>query len=292
MVQPSLHLLRSLLFCPANRGELLVKIARISADACVIDLEDGTPPGDKEAARKALDENVRRMRGAGVSGPIFVRINARGTPFYDDDLIAALSAPIDGIVLPKCEDMDAVRDIEHRAHARPDIRVVGGVETVRGVMNAEALCSSSEALVAVYFGSEDIAAEIGATRTEQGEEMLYARSKTLLAAKAAGILAIDQAVIAVRDDEAFRADARRGRRFGYDGKICLTLKQVELANELFAPSSDEVARCERLVASYDLAVLAGRGTFAFEGRMVDTPIVERARAILKLANRVRELERN
>jgi len=270
-------------------------MVRVPVDACVIDLEDGTPAADKEAARAVLADNVETMRQEGVRGSILVRINAPGTPFYEDDLAAALAAPVDGFVLPKFEDVAIVQDIVRRANeadARAAVRIVGGIETVKGVLNAENLCSASPVLIGVYFGSEDLATEIGAARTEDGAEMLYARSKVLLAAKAAGIAAIDQAVTEVRDDERFRADGQRGRQLGYEGKICLNLRQAELANEMFAPTDDEVARCEQLVATYERAVAAGKGTLAFDGQMIDVPLVERARATLALARVIEGLEQN
>ena len=137
----------------------------------------------------------------------------------------------------------------------------------------------------VYFGAEDFAVDMGARRTQAGGEVLYARSRVVLAAKAAGVPAIDQAVVHLRDDEQFRRDATSGRDLGYDGKICLLPRQVELANALFGPSEAEIDHARRLIAAYEAAKAAGRGAIDFEGRMVDEPVFKHAQGVVAAAAR-------
>lgn len=287
----SARLIRSFLFAPANQPERLQKFPRIAADCFVIDLEDGTPEADKAAARAALGGNVAQLRAQGLRGLLFVRVNEAQSPHIEDDLRAALAADIDGIVAPKIEtvaQVAALGDALARAEAagRRALSIIGGVESMKGVLNAGALAQADPHLCALYFGAEDYITDIGGQRTPAGLEVLYARSQTVLAAKAAGLDAIDQAVVEIRDEERFREDAAQARNLGYTGKICLLPRQVELANALFAPAPAEVERSRRLLAAAERAQAQGAGAFDFEGRMIDGPLLKRARAIVALADRL------
>lgn len=152
-----------------------------------------------------------------------------------------------------------------------------------GVMNVFACAKASANLRAVYFGAEDLATQMGVRRTEDGLEVLYARQRVVLAAKSAGLAAIDQAVTNIYDNEYFEKDAIQGRNFGYDGKICLNPRQAGLANGLFAPDSEEIAYAQRLLAAVE-AASDGHGVLSFEGQMIDAPLIKRARRIIEIAN--------
>lgn len=269
-------LMRSLLFAPANRRDLLAKFPSLAADIFAPDLEDGTPPGERASARAALADNVRLARGDRAGARIFVRVNPVGSADFERDLAAVRASGADGIVLPKAErpaDVAALGGI---------LPVIAGIESIRGVIDAIAI-AASPGVVAAYFGAEDFAAEMGARRTPDGIEVLYARSQVVLAAKAAGVKALDQVVVDIRDDDLFRRDARAGRDLGYDGKMCLLPRQIGLANEAFGPSAAEIGHAGRLLAAYEAARSRGAGTIDFEGRMVDTPILKAAQAILAAA---------
>ena len=280
-------MIRSLLFAPANRPDLVVKFPRFGADCCVIDLEDGTPPDAKQSAREMLRETVNRVREAGLAGVLTVRVNVPASVHYLADLEAAFACDIDGVVIPKLESPDQAFPAIHwirtlddqlpRAHPRT---IVGGIESVRGVLNAVDICARTAHLGSVYFGAEDLAADVGGRRTPRGDEVYTARSMVLMAAKAAGIIAIDQAVVDIRDDALFLEDAARGRDIGYDGKICVTPGQVKLSHRAFSPTPQERDHAGRLVATYEAALARGLGTIDFEGRMIDGPLLKRAQAIL------------
>ncbi|MDF7774826.1 CoA ester lyase [Sphingomonas sp. AOB5] len=276
---------RNLFFAPGNRPDLLGKFERVQADNFVIDLEDGTPPDHKQAAREALADNVAMIRAKPLSGRLLVRINAIGTPGAEADLQAALATPIDGIVLPKIEKASDLAwiDAEAGRAARTDIIVVGGVESLTGILDIRDFTREPGRLVALYFGPEDIAAQAGMERTAESDEVLYARQRVLLAAKAAGIGAIDQAVVNIHDAEAFERDCARARRWGFDGKICLNPRQAADACRFFTPAPEAIDRARRLLAAYADGAAQGRGTITFEGGMIDQPMVIRARAILAAA---------
>ena len=138
-------------------------------------------------------------------------------------------------------------------------------------------------VAACYFGAEDFVADIGGVRTESNLEVLYARSRVVLAARITGVLPIDQVVPAFGDDARFLDDAAQGRALGYQGKLCIHPAQVPLANRAFSPSAEEVDRAQRLLAAYDAAVARGEAAIAFEGQMVDEPLARHARAVVQAA---------
>jgi citrate lyase subunit beta/citryl-CoA lyase len=278
---------------PANRPDLVVKFPRFGADCCVIDLEDGTPASEKESARAALTDTVGRVRAAGFQGLLTIRVNVPDSPLYLDDLAAAFACDIDGVVIPKLEDPQQLFPVRHWLRIRDTEQpraaprfVIGGLESIRGVLRAAELCDRCEGLRAVYFGAEDFTAEMGARRTRSSHEVQTARSMVVMAAKAAGLLALDQAVVDIRDDALYRDDAVLGRDLGYDGKICVTPGQVKLAHAAFSPSEAERDYARRLIAAYDAACAIGRGTIDFEGKMVDAPLLKRANTVLAMPESV------
>ncbi len=290
-------LFRSLFFAPANRPDLLAKFPRFSADCYVIDLEDGTPPGDKVAARGALAGNMAMLRDAKVKGLVYVRVNEPGSEFFLDDIAAAVACDIDGIVIPKLETPDqcdpivaAIRAARGKDPAKREIRILGGIESMLGVLNANELCKANELMSAVFFGAEDYASDLGARRTAGGDEVLYARSRVVLAAKIAGIVPIDQAVVEVRDDEQCRRDAGKGRDLGYEGKICVIPRQIDICNSIFAPTEEETREAAEVVAAYRDAMSRGIGTIDFKGKMIDGPLLKRAEQTLAIAEEIRSRE--
>lgn len=275
---------RSLFFVPANRLDLIAKLPRFDADNCVLDLEDATPVEHKPQARRMLGEAVRLVRDVGIRGRLLVRVNGLATEYAPADLETVAGLDIDGVVLPKassaCELGHVAASLAAGATGGRERCIVAGIESIEGVLDAAQFLRAGPRPAAIYFGAEDLAAEAGILRTPGSSEVQHARQSVLLAAKAAGAAAIDQAVTQVKDPDLFAADARAGRGFGYDGKICLTPAQVEQANRLFTPDAQEAYRARRLVAAFEESQRLGKGTFAFEGQMIDEPLVRRARAIL------------
>lgn len=292
-----MHTIRSLFFAPANRPDLVAKFPRFVADCYVIDLEDGTPPADKASARASLAALVAQVRQQPLSGVLTVRVNEPESDHYLDDLAAAWASDADGIVIPKLETLAQLypalhwlRRLEREAPRAAPRFIVGGLESIAGVANAAALCRAHPALTAVYFGAEDLASELGARRTPEALEVLYARSQVLLHAKAARILAIDQAVLEIRDDRHFETDALTGRSLGYDGKICLLPRQLEVANRVFRPSDVELDFARRLITRYTDAMAQGLGTIDFEGKMVDGPLLKRSQRLVALGEHLARIE--
>ena len=270
--------IRSLLFAPANRPELLQKFPRYPADAFVIDLEDGTPEAEKDSARRALPQIIASLRNQGLKKQLYVRTNSPRSKHVQADLATTNEMPIDGIVVPKIESIEDLNEFKSAA------QIIGIIETGRGVVNVENIAQvANPNLVALAFGAEDFITDVGGQRSTDGLEVLYARSRVVLAARVAGIQALDQVFVNIRDDETFLHDAEFGRHLGYSGKMCIVPRQVEIANAVFSPSADEIDRSRRLIEEYERAQAQGLGAFDFEGSMVDEPLLKRARAILQLA---------
>ena len=268
--------IRSLLFAPANRGDLVAKFGRTPADAFVLDLEDGTPASERTAARAALAATVAAARAAvGDTARIMVRVNAADTDDFVADCQAVREARVEEVVLSKAESVAQVRRTVELCGAA----VLPGIESVAGVLAAEPIAAAPD-VFAVFFGAEDYVADLGGVRTPEGLEVLYPRSRVALAARAAGVEALDQVTVDIRDDARFVADTSVGRSLGYTGKMCLTPRQVSLANTAWRPSEAEVAAAGALIAAYEEALASGKGTISHEGRMIDGPLLKQAQAVV------------
>jgi len=268
--------LRSVLFVPGVRPDRFARAVACGADAVVFDLEDSV-----EAMRKAEARDTIAAYLAGVGEPsvtqLFVRVNAAGTAWHADDLACAAGLPaITGIVLPKTE---SPAELERVARAMGSRVVLPLVETARGILNAPAIAVAAP-VPAVLFGAEDLTAEIGIPRTPEGEELVFARSQVVLAATAAGADAIDAVFTDIGAGEALARDAMRARALGFRGKMAIHPDQIPVIHDVFTPSTADIARAERIVAAYDAAQARGDAVLRLDDRMIDAPVVARARRVL------------
>ena len=267
-----LALVRSVLFAPATRPDLVAKLPRAAPDAAIVDLEDAVPAAHKAEGRELARRALAELGKTGL--PVFLRVNPVGSAWWADDLAAARDAGLAGIVVPKLEREEEVELLP------PDLPVIAGIETALGVLDVRRVLRRP--VVAAYFGAEDLVSDIGGRRTKAGHEVLYARSRVALAARAARLPVFDQVVTQLRDETLFRMDAAVGRDLGYTGKLCIHPEQVEWTNDAFTPGGEELARSRRLVAAWE--EMDGEiGVLSFEGEMVDLPAVTRARALIARA---------
>jgi len=273
--------LRSILFVPGNRADRFPRALAAGADAVVFDLEDGVEDGRKADARRAIAEWLAATPASRTAR--FVRVNASGSAWQAEDLVwlASVSGHIEGVVLPKAESS---ADIERVAALAPAGCVIPLLETARGIIGAAAIASARATIPALLFGAEDFTAELGIPRTLDGEELLLARSQVVLAAAAIGADAIDAVFVDLAAPERLRQDAMRARALGFRGKMAIHPDQVATINGVFSPSADEIARARRLIDAADAARRQGEGAFRFEDRMVDAPVIARARRVLALAD--------
>jgi citrate lyase subunit beta / citryl-CoA lyase len=267
---------RSMLFMPASRPDMIAKIPRLAPDVAVVDLEDAVPAGAKDAAREVAATAVSALDPAGPA-TVLIRVNPVGTPWFADDVAMTAGCAAAGLVVPKLESqhqLDRVQQVMAE-HARLDGLLVAGLETALGVADARILLARG--VSGVYFGAEDFIADIGGQRTGGGEEVLYARSQVCLAARLAGIPAIDQVVTDLAGTEAFLADARAGRNLGYQGKMCIHPRQVALAHQVFTPTEAELAHARQVLAA------GAAGVGVVDGQMIDDVHVRMAQSMLARA---------
>jgi len=280
-VNPVTGRLRSLLFAPAVRPDLVAKMPATGADLIAIDLEDATPVIAKGDARSALADLVAGVLGAAA---VAVRVNDPTTAWFEDDM-ASLPDGLTAVIVPKVETVDGLdrlRDALVRA-GRSELGVIAGIETALGVADARATLAHP-VVTAAYFGAEDFIADMSGVRTASNHEVHFARSKVALAARLAHVPALDQVVADFRDDDRSRSEGQQARAMGYAGKLCIHPAQVAIANEVFTPSVDEVDRARRLVLAYDAASASGVAAIDFEGTMVDEPVARQARRLLALTD--------
>lgn len=274
--------LRSLLFAPAIREDLIPKTIRSGADGIVIDCEDATPLGQKAAGRSNAVELAPTIMGKGSA--IFVRVNPPGTPWFTDDIEFGLHQDLGGVVVPMVETLEGL-DQCAKALAAADfghLGIIAGLETALGVADARQLLSHDQ-VVGGYFGAEDYIADLGGVRTASNVEVHFARSSVAQASRLANKPVIDQIVSNFRDGDRMSNESFEARAMGFAGKLCIHPDQVTLANAGFTPSEAEVERAERLLAAFDIGVASGVAAIDFEGQMVDEPLAEQARQILAAA---------
>lgn len=269
---------RSMLFMPADKPAMAAKVPAIGADLAVLDLEDAVAADGKVAARGVLRASLADESVLSGASTVLVRVNEVESPWFAEDLalVGELGHghPRLGIVVPKVEHPHQVARVRD---SLGDLLLVAGLESGLGVADARAILGAGAD--GCYFGAEDYVADLGGRRTPEGAEVLYARSQVVLAARVTGCFALDQAVVSIRDDAAFTADAARGRGLGYAGKICLHPRQVELAHELFSPTPEEVEHARRVIE----VAAAGGGVGLLDGAMVDHVHVRQAEAVIARA---------
>ncbi len=273
-------LLRSVLFVPGTSAHRFPKAFAAGADAVVLDLEDGVEASRKNDARRAVADWLATAP-AGPSTRL-VRINASGSAWIADDLawLATIEGRFDAVVLPKAESPDEVARV---SRGIPSRRVIPLLETARGIVHAAAIAAADADIPALLFGAEDLTAELGIPRTLDGEELLLARSQVVLAAATIGADPIDAVFVDLAAPDHLRQDARRARALGFRGKMAIHPDQVSVINDVFSPSAGEIAAARTLVDADEAARAKGDGVFRLDDRMVDAPVIRRARRVLALA---------
>jgi citrate lyase subunit beta/citryl-CoA lyase len=267
---------RSLLFVPGTRPDRFEKALASGADAVVFDLEDSVEPGRKAEARHLVGECLASLPARDVL--LFVRLNAARSATWVAELeYFAGRRGFDAAVLPKAESAAVVEEVAQAL----DAPVVPLLETVRGILRAAEIAAASATIPALLFGAEDLTAELGIPRTVDGEELVMARSAVVLAAASVGADAIDAVFVNVGDPEGLKRDAARARAVGFRGKMAIHPLQIPMIHDVFTADPAEIAAAERVVKAYAAAQAAGQGVIRLDDRMVDVPIVERAKRVLE-----------
>lgn len=282
---------RALLFMPGDSRRKIEKGAALDVDSLIMDLEDAIALNQKETARTSVTEALREIDFGHREK--LVRINQVITGWiYMQDILATVDARPDGYVIPKVEEawqVTHVSQIIAEAEARNGwpkggIRLLAIIETAKGIVNLKEIASSDSRLSALIFGAEDLAGDIGATRTPEGWEVFYAQSAVVTHAKAFNLQAIDTVFIDLTaSDEAVAEETRRVQRMGYTGKLAIHPKQVAPIQAVFTPDADEIDTAQRLIAAFEAQQEQGTGVFEYEGKMIDMPMIRAAMQVIARA---------
>ncbi|NOY59713.1 MAG: HpcH/HpaI aldolase/citrate lyase family protein [Calditrichaeota bacterium] len=279
---------RTRLYLPGNNPDIMLNAGLFGADCIILDLEDSVAQNDKWPAR-ILVRNSLLAVDFGSSEKI-VRVNPLTTANFAIDLEIVVPAAPDVLLIPKCEnaeDLQAVEQMlifyEKRAELTTEIMLMPLIETAKGVLNAAEIATASVRNVALCFGAEDFTADIGAERTAEGKESFVARNLILLAAKAAGLQALDTVYSDVEDMDGLIASTCEAMALGFDGKGVIHPGQVEPIHRVFAPTQQQVDYAGKVIAAIEEAEKNGMGVATLGTKMIDAPVVARAKRILALA---------
>ena len=275
---------RSYLYVPGNDARRIEKAFASEADAVILDLEDAIAPSRKEEARKTVADMLRSKQ----EKPVFVRINAPGSTLAEEDIEAVVGLSLSGLRLPKAESPEAVRRVAERLEnlgCEAGIQCL--IESALGLELAFEIARAHEKVVGMSLGEADLAADLG-VRGDAG--LLYARSRVVAATRGAGLPSPVQSVYTnVRDKDGLRRSTEEGKNMGFVGRSAIHPAQIEVINEVFTPTEEEVAEAKELLSRLEESADTGTGAFALEdGRFVDEAVVGSARLTLALARRDRE----
>ena len=280
---------RSMLFLPGNNPNMLINGNCLGADAVIFDLEDAVSPAEKDAARILVRNTMRYMDFRGCE--IIVRINSIDTAFWKQDIDEILPQKPSLILLPKTGSAGDVQQADAYISAVEDklgmprntVGLMPLIETALGVENAFAIATASSRVKALFLGAEDLTADLQCKRTKEGREIEYARTRLVVAARAAGVDVYDTPFTDVNDDEGIVVDAQLAKALGFTGKASISPRHVEVINSVFSPTMQEVEYAYEVMDAIEQAKQQGKGAIALRGKMIDAPIVARAQRTIAMA---------
>lgn len=280
---------RSMLFLPGNTPNIIVNGEILGADAVILDLEDAVAPAEKDSAR-ILVRNAIKYMGFGKS-EVIVRINAIDTAFWQKDLDAIIPVHPTLIMPPKtacAEDVLAVDAYitqleEELGLEQGSVGLIPLIETALGVENAYQIASACPRVKAIFLGGEDLTADLRCKRTKEGQEIFYARSRMVVAARAAGVEVYDTPFTDVNDDEGIYTDAQLAKSLGFTGKAAISPRHVKAINEVFSPSMKDIEYAYEVMEAIRIGKEQGKGAVSLRGKMIDAPIVARAQQTIDAA---------
>jgi citrate lyase subunit beta/citryl-CoA lyase len=260
-----------------------------SADGIILDLEDSVSPEKKDEARILVRNALRQINFYGAER--MVRINQGEIGL--EDLHFVIPHNVNLVLLPKCESAEYIKQVENeiaeiksKLNLKNHVFLMPIIESALGIENSFEIARGSENVVAVAIGLEDYTADLGVSRTAEGKESFYARTRLVVAAKAAGIQPIDSVFSDVEDMEALKQNVLVSKSLGFEGMGCIHPRQIPIIKQGFAPDEGEIEKSKKIVLSFEAAKLKGLGVVALGSKMIDPPVVARAQKIIDLAVRL------
>jgi len=279
---------RSVLYMPGSNARALEKAKTLAADGLILDLEDAVSPDAKAEARRLVGEALSD-RAAYGHRELIVRVNGLDTAWGYADLAAAAKMNCDAVLLPKVDSADMVRRAERILNAeggRGDLPIWCMMETARGMLRAEEIADASPRLEGFVMGTSDLAKELVCQHTALRLPMITSLGLCLLAARAAGLAILDGVYLDLNDDDGFRASCAQGAELGFDGKTLIHPKQLDGANEAFAPSAEAVAQARKVIDAHRQAAAEGQGVVVVDGRLIENLHVVMAERTVALADAI------
>lgn len=284
-----MHSRRALLYMPGDNWKMITKSVTLGVDSICMDMEDGTAINKKAEARATIAKALQELDFS--ASEKLARINSVGSGWEQEDIEAVLPYHPDGIVIPKVESFEQVEwasriieDAELKNGWKVNsIRILIGVETAKGILNLKEIAAHPR-LDAIIFGGEDFAASIGAVRTKDAVELLYARQAVIVACAAYDLQPLDIVTIDYKDLEALKVESEFGARLGFSGKQIIHPNQVQVVQEAFTPSDEAIAYARRIVETFEASQKEGKGAYSLDGKMIDMPLLKNAQKVLARAN--------
>lgn len=287
----SRFLRRSLLYVPGSSEKMVKKAETLKADAIILDLEDAVSIQEKNAARALVRDAVERLKSP--EREIIVRVNSVENHWGFLDIQEIMPKLPDAFILPKADEKSLITaDMLMSALEKKlgvseyTVRLIPLFETTYAISHAYEVLGATPRIDGVQLGAEDLTKEQEIKRSREGAEIRYARMKLAMDARARGIDIIDTPFTGIHDTDGLRADAEFSRDMGFTGKTCIHPTHIDVINEVFSPSQEEVEQARGILAAYEQAVSEGKGACMYNGKMVDVPVAERAEKVVSKADRI------
>lgn len=282
------RLRRTMMFVPGNNPGMMADAHIYGPDSIMLDLEDSVSMMEKDTARLLVYNALKTIDYGDTE--MVVRINPLNTPYGKKDIEAVVKAGVHVVRMPKTETADEVREVEAEIEkvereigAEGRTRIMAAIESALGVVNAYDIAISSPRMMGIALGAEDYCANLKTQRSKEGDELRLARETIVVAARAAGIDALDTVFSNLNDMETFRREVEYIKTLGFDGKSIINPRQIEVVNEVFTPTEKDIEKAKAIVAAIKEAEKKGLGVIALNGKMIDRPVVIRAERTITLA---------
>lgn len=279
---------RSMLFMPGNSAGMLLNADALGADSVILDLEDAVSPAEKDSARILVRNALKYLDYNNCE--IIIRINSIDSEFWKSDLEEIIPLQPHMIMPPKissAKDVQIVaafmKEVEEKHNIKSPIGIIPLIETALGVENSFEISKASDRVKAIFLGAEDLTADLRCKRTKKGDEIFYSRGRIVMAARAANIDAYDTPFTDVEDEEGLREDALFAKSLGFSGKAAISPRHVMTINEVFSPTIEDIEYAREVMEIIRVAKEQGKGAISLHGKMIDAPIVARAKQTLEMA---------
>ncbi|EQB86079.1 citrate lyase subunit beta/citryl-CoA lyase [Clostridium punense] len=279
---------RTMLFMPGNNPGMLQNAGILGADSIILDLEDAVSLTEKDSARILVREAIKNVDYSDVE--VVVRVNPLTTEYAREDINVIARVKPDALMIPKAteEELMEINSMldkieEEEGFEKESIKLIPLVESAYGVENVYNIIKASKRIVGILLGGEDLTSDLGIKRTKEGEEIFYARNKVAVACKAMKVDAIDTPFTDTNDFEGLEKDTRKAKSLGMTGKASINPRQIDTIHSVYAPTKEEIRHAERVLEAMEEAKREGKGVFSLDGKMVDAPIINRAKTTIDLA---------